>query len=147
MSEHAEEHHDIHSVDHYRKIYYLLLGLFAVSVAGPWVAENMENALIAKILVMVTAFGIAIVKAYYVCKEFMHLNVQKRFVLYMLATMLALVGLFFIAVAPDVMKHEGQNWSNWAAEAEVERGMAAGEVDHSADAHGEDHGGHSAGGH
>jgi caa(3)-type oxidase subunit IV len=136
------ENHDVHSVDHYRKIYYLLLVLFLVSVAGPWVGENfIANPIAAKALVMVTAFGIAIVKAYYVCKEFMHLNVQPRFVVYMLGTMLAFVALFFAAVAPDVMKHDGQNWTNAAAKAEVERGMAAGDVDHSAEGHAGDHGG------
>jgi caa(3)-type oxidase subunit IV len=132
------ENHEIHPVSHYRKIYFLLLVLFSVSVAGPWVAEFISNPIAAKALVMITAFGIAIVKAYYVCKDFMHLNVQRRFVLYILGIMLAFVGLFFAAVAPDVMKHEGQNWSNDSAKAEVQRGMAAGEVSHDAGDHGDE---------
>ena len=33
--------------------------------------------------------------------------------------------LFFAATAPDVMNHEGTNWNNTAAKAEVERGLAA----------------------
>lgn len=147
MSAQAEEHHEVHPVSHYRNIWLLLLGLFAVSVAGPWVAERIDNAIVARALVMITAFGIAIVKAYYVCKEFMHLNLQRRFVVYMLGVMLAFVGLFFAAVAPDVMKHEGRNWTNFSAQAEVERGMAAGDVSHDSHEGEEDHGDESAGGH
>jgi 4-alpha-glucanotransferase len=43
----------------------------------------------------------------------------------MLATMLTLMLLFFAGVAPDVMEHKGQNWENVAAEAEIERALAA----------------------
>jgi hypothetical protein len=33
--------------------------------------------------------------------------------------------LFFAGVAPDVMKHQGQNWENVAAKTEIERGLEA----------------------
>jgi hypothetical protein len=61
--------------------------------------------------------------------------------------MLAFVFMFFSAVAPDVMKHEGQNWTNESAKAAVERGMEIGEVYHAGDDHEGEAGGESAGGH
>ena len=35
------------------------------------------------------------------------------------------VFLFVAGVAPDVLRHEGQRWENQAAQAEVERALAA----------------------
>jgi hypothetical protein len=63
-----------------------------------------------KAITMITAFGIAVVKAVIVAQEFMHLKLEKKYITYMLLTMLMLMFLFFFAVAPDVMKSEGQNW-------------------------------------
>lgn len=100
MSEHAE-HADHHEVN-YVKIWLILLGLLVVSIAGPFLGIQ--------IVTLVTAFGIAIIKAYLVAKNFMHLNTEPRYAVYMLLTMLMFVLLFFAGVAPDVMKHEGQNW-------------------------------------
>ena len=97
MSEAA--HHDD---SHYWKIYYTLLVLLVVSIVGPF-AEIWW-------LTLITAFGVAIVKAFLVCKHFMHLNIEARWVIYLLATMLVFMFLFFTAVAPDVMKWEGDNW-------------------------------------
>jgi hypothetical protein len=65
------------------------------------------------------------VKAYLVAKNFMHLNIEKRYISYMLGTMLMFMLLFFAGTAPDVMKHKGKNWENVAAEAEVERALEA----------------------
>ena len=59
----------------------------------------------------------------------MHLNIEKKYISYMLGTMLMFMLLFFAGTAPDVMKHEGQNWENRAAEAEVERALKAQEAD------------------
>ena len=125
-----------HHETNYIKIYVILLVLLVISIAGPEIGI--------KWVTLITAFGIAIVKAFLVCKHFMHLDVQKKYVLYMLGTMIAFVLLFFFAVAPDVMKHEGQNWENYSAKEAVERGLEKpkGHGDHS-----EDHGGDSADGH
>ncbi len=112
-------HGSHHGTDYYVKTYVVLLVLFAVSVIGP-LAEI-------KILTLITAFGIAGVKAFLVMRNFMHLNVEKPFVWYMLTTAVAFMVLFFAAVAPDVMSHSGSNWENVAAQAEVQRGMAAGD--------------------
>ena len=61
-------------------------------------------------LTLITAFGIAIVKAYLVAKNFMHLNIEPRYAVYLLCTVLAFILLFFAGTAPDVMKHEGSHW-------------------------------------
>jgi hypothetical protein len=90
-------------------------------------------------ITLMTAFGIAVVKAYLVAANFMHLNVEKKYISYLLATMLMLMLLFFAGTAPDVMEHKGQNWENVAAEKEIERAL---EAQGAADAHGEHGGAH-----
>ena len=47
-----------------------------------------------KWLTLVTAFGIAVVKAYLVAANFMHLKVEKKYVVYLLLTALAFMFLF-----------------------------------------------------
>ncbi|MEQ1569426.1 MAG: cytochrome C oxidase subunit IV family protein [Myxococcota bacterium] len=118
--EHHEEH--IHERSHYVKIWAALVVLFIVSVLGPMIGI--------KIVTLITAFGIATVKASMVVKYFMHLDVEKRFVHYFLATSLVFMFLFFAAVSPDVMKHHGTHWENTAAQQAVEAGLAAGGGEH-----------------
>jgi caa(3)-type oxidase subunit IV len=99
MSEHAENaEHEVN----YVKIWGILLFLLVVSILGPFLGV--------KIVTLITAFGIAFVKAYLVAKNFMHLNLEPRYVVYLLTTMLVFMLLFFAGTAPDVMKHEGTNW-------------------------------------
>ena len=78
------------------------MALLVVSVVGPMFGI--------KWLTLITAFGIACVKAYLVAKNFMHINVEPRFVAYLIITVLVFMLLFFAGVAPDVMKHEGAGW-------------------------------------
>ena len=108
MSEHSEKH--------YVKIWAILLVLLVISVLGP--------ELNIKLVTLITAFGIAVVKAYLVASNFMHLNIERRYVTYMLVTGIALMVILFIFIAPDVMKHEGQNWENKAAKESVERSLS-----------------------
>jgi len=91
-----------HAETNYVAIWGVLCGLLAVSVLGPMAGV--------RILTLITAFGIAIVKAYIVCSYFMHLNIEKRWVAYILGFMLALMLVFFGGVAPDVLEHEGLRW-------------------------------------
>ena len=135
MAEHTEEH----GPEYYVKTWALLLVLLIISILGPVLAPHMEFGFLkAWMITLITAFGIAIVKAYLVASRFMHLNIEKRYISYMLATMLMFMLLFFAGVAPDVMRHEGQNWENVAAEAEIERALAEqGEEGH--DEHGGEH--------
>jgi caa(3)-type oxidase subunit IV len=107
-TEHAE--HAGHEVN-YIKIWAILLCLLVVSIAGPFLGI--------KIVTLITAFGIAIVKAYLVAKNFMHLNIEPRYAVYLLTTMLVFMLLFFAGVAPDVMKHEGRNWVKPAVHVET----------------------------
>ena len=87
----------------YVKIWAILVLLLIVSVAG-----SMSHI---REVVLIAAFGVALVKAYLVAKNFMHLNVEKRWVPYLLIMCLLFVGVLFAGVAPDVMKHSGLHWT------------------------------------
>ncbi len=115
MSDHDHDHEEHHT--NYVKIWGILLGLLAVSVIGPMFEIQW--------LTLVTAFGIAVVKAYLVVKYFMHVTIEPKFVAYMLSTVVAFMFLLFAGAAPDVMKHKGTQWENQAAKAEVQRGLEA----------------------
>ncbi len=95
-------HADAHPHTNYIKIWALLCALLVVSVIGPMLEIRL--------ITLITAFGIAIVKAYIVVTYFMHLNIERRFVGYILAVMIAFMVVFFGGVAPDVLEHDGQNW-------------------------------------
>jgi caa(3)-type oxidase subunit IV len=100
MSEHAE--HAQHAPINYVRIWGILVALLVVSVAGPMLGI--------KTVTLITAFGIACVKAYLVAKNFMHINLEQRFVTYVIVTVVVFMFLFFAGVAPDVMKDEGSGW-------------------------------------
>ena len=102
MSDHA--HADTHAHDHpnYIRVWAVLLALLVVSVAGPMLGIQ--------IVTLITAFGIAAVKAYLVAKNFMHINVERRFIPYIMGTVLVFTLLFFAGSSPDVMKKEGTRW-------------------------------------
>jgi len=113
-SGHDAGHGDAHHVN-YKKIYFTLLALLAVSIIGPefgivWVT-------------LVTAFGIALVKTRLVVNNFMHLKWEKRIMKWVLTTSLVLMGLMMAGVSVDILNHEGNNWENVAAQAAVERGL------------------------
>ena len=120
----SEQHHT-----NYVKIWGILLVLLVISVLGPELGI--------KWVTIVTAFGIAGVKAYIVATKFMHINDEKNIVSYILITMIVLMIVFVGGVSGDVMNHEGTNWSNDAAKEIVEAGMAEMEA---LEAHGD--GGH-----
>ena len=102
MSEAAAHHHP-----NYTKIYYWLVALALVSFVGPEVTEHRG-------IILFSAFGIAVIKAWLVVVNFMHLTIAPRYITYMMATTLIFVFLFFAAVAPDVMKDYGANWKKIA---------------------------------
>jgi caa(3)-type oxidase subunit IV len=135
-----EAHHDAHGeaahLKLYLKIYITLLVLFMISVAGPVVGGLVHS----KALVLITAFGIALVKAYLVCSHFMHLNIEKRYIGYLLTTTVVFVFLFYAGVSPDVMEHHGRNWQNVAAQGEVQRALKE-HAEHG-EGHGEGHAEH-----
>src|SRR5262245_42322228 len=100
---HDHGHEHAHAHPNYVKIWAILLGLLVVSVVGPFVGI--------KAVTLITAFGIAVVKAYLVVTNFMHINVEKRYIVYMVTTCLIFMLLFFAGSAPDVMKPAGANWT------------------------------------
>jgi len=104
-----------HPKINYVRVWAILCVLLGISVTGPLIGIRW--------LTLVTAFGIAIVKAYMVARNFMHINLERRIVVYMVVTMLVLMGIFMGGVSPDVMKHEGDRWANVAAQQWVEKGL------------------------
>ena len=138
MAEH-QDHAGDHGQAFYVKIWAILLVLLILSVLGPVIAPHVAFGFLeAWMITLMTAFGIALVKAYLVAANFMHLNVEKKYISYLLGTMLMLMLLFFAGTAPDVMEHQGQNWENVSAKAETKRALEA----QGATAHGE-HGEHA----
>jgi len=98
----------------YVRIWAILVVLLAVSVTTPFIGLRW--------LTLVSAFGIAIVKASLVAKNFMHLNLEKRWVGYLLAACLLFMAALFAGVAPDVTRHRGMQWVNNSAIQSVESG-------------------------
>ena len=106
MTSHAQAqgHGPTHGEAHghhrnYVKIWGILLVLLVISVVGPMFGI--------RVVTLITAFGIALVKAYLVAVNFMHINVEKRYIVYMMTTCLVFLLLFFAGAAPDVMKENG----------------------------------------
>lgn len=100
MSAHAESH-EHHT--NYVKVWAILVGLLVVSVTGPMVGI--------RVITLIAAFGVALVKAYLVARNFMHLNVQKPVVHVALALALLIMVVLYAGVAPDVQKSTGQRWT------------------------------------
>ena len=99
---HAGSHDAHHGDGFYVKIWAILCVLLVISVLGP--------TLNIRIVTLITAFGIAIVKAYMVARHFMHLSIEKKWVTYILVAMVAFMVVMFGGVAPDVLKHSGARW-------------------------------------
>ncbi|NOT33376.1 MAG: cytochrome C oxidase subunit IV family protein [Candidatus Eisenbacteria bacterium] len=126
MSAHAKTHDEGHApgAGHHRnyvKIWAILLVLLIVSVTGPMLGI--------RVITLITAFGIALVKAYIVAKNFMHLDVEKPIVHWALAVALLLMVVFYAGIAPDVQKQSGTHWKK-------------AKVESHAPAHGSGHEGH-----
>jgi len=94
---HAAPHHR-----NYVRIWALLVVLLVVSVAGPMLGIPLVT--------LITAFGVALVKAYLVAKNFMHLDVEKPIVHAAIGLTLLIMVVLYAGVAPDVQKSAGQNW-------------------------------------
>lgn len=119
MSEHAA-----HAPINYIRVWFVLVALLIVSVAGPMLGHPM--------LTLFTAFGIACIKAYMVARNFMHISFEQRFISYMIITVVVFMFLFFAGVAPDVMKDEGSGWvkPSWKAAAAAASAAQGGAAHH-----------------
>jgi caa(3)-type oxidase subunit IV len=103
MAEHAHRN--------YVKIWATLCVLLVVSIVGPMLEIRLVT--------LITAFGIALVKAFLVGKHFMHLDIEKRWVVYILFAMIAFMVVMFGGFAPDVMRHTGERWEKTSVEPAV----------------------------
>jgi caa(3)-type oxidase subunit IV len=112
MTTEAHVHHP-----NYVKIWAILVALLIVSVLG-----SMSHV---RVVLLIAAFGVALVKAYLVAKNFMHVNVEKRWVPYLLIMCLLFIAILFAGVAPDVMKQSGLNWTKNPADRSVPSGAGA----------------------
>jgi caa(3)-type oxidase subunit IV len=99
---------EAHAHPNYIKIWYWLLILLAVSVAGPMLEIPA--------ITIITAFGIATVKAYLVAANFMHLKFEKKIIWFLLILSICLLGVFFFGTAPDLMMTEGDQWIDCIAD-------------------------------
>jgi caa(3)-type oxidase subunit IV len=104
--------HDTETPLTYVKIWGLLLLLLAASVIGPMFERPL--------LTLITAFGLALVKAALVVTYFMRLNAEKRYIRYMLYAMLLMIGLLFAGTAPDLLQASGLRWQNHAVQELIE---------------------------
>ncbi len=93
-----------HDVRHYVRVYLVLMGLLVVSIVGPMFEIRW--------LTIVTAFGVAGVKAVLVARHFMHLSTEKRWISQVLILAIAMMAVFFFGIAPDIMEHEGLLWNH-----------------------------------
>jgi len=106
MTDHAHTEDHAHSHPNYVKVWAILVGLLVISVAGPMLGI--------RVVTLIAAFGIALVKAYLVAKNFMHLNIEKPVVHWALGVALVLMVLLYAGVAPDVERSQGERWKKSA---------------------------------
>jgi len=106
----------------YVKIWAILVVLLGVSVVGAMTGIRS--------LIPITAFGVAVVKAFLVARNFMHVNVEKRLIGYLLITSLVFVLILFFGVAPDVMRHQGMHWNKYSAKQAFDAGIRNGVAKH-----------------
>ena len=99
---------ETHEHPNYVKIWYWLLVLLAISVAGPMLEVPS--------ITLITAFGIAIIKSFLVAANYMHLKFEKKIIWLLLILSLCLLGVFFFGTAPDIMMTEGDQWIDCIAD-------------------------------
>jgi caa(3)-type oxidase subunit IV len=100
----------------------MLVVLLALSVLG-----SMSGV---RWVLLVAAFGVAGAKSYLVARNFMHVTVEKRWILYLMLVGLSFLVMLFAGSSPDVTKHDGLYWSNEAAKHAVETGPSAETLKH-----------------
>ena len=90
----------------------VLLVLLAISIWGPELVKNIENQIIVVTVVLITAFVVAVIKAGMVAAWFMHLDIEKKIVWFLMAICLLCLLIFLSGVSPDVLNKEGDNWEH-----------------------------------
>ena len=97
-----------HAHPNYVKIWFWLVILLVISTLGPMLEIP--------VITLITAFGIAVVKAFMVAANFMHLKFEKHIIWFMMMMSLILLRVFFFGVAPDVMQTVGDQWIDCIAD-------------------------------
>jgi len=103
--EHAQDHGTGQAHGHrtnYVKVWGILMVLLVISVVGPMTGI--------RVVMLLTAFGVAMVKAYIVARKFMHLEIEKPIINWSLGLAVVFMVLLYAGVAPDVQKSDGQHW-------------------------------------
>lgn len=96
--------HTQQSTSHYVKIWGILLVLLFISICGPMLGFRPVT--------LITAFGVAVIKANLVAANFMHLKIEKKIISYLLLAILLIVVVFFFGVASDILMPGGENWEH-----------------------------------
>lgn len=97
----------------YWKTWATLVALMVLNVASYFTA-NRPLIIFTAILVVLSATWVA-------TTVFMHMAIEPRFIVYLCVVAVAVMGLFFTMVSPDVLRHRGTNWTNVAAHREIRR--------------------------
>ena len=109
-----------HGYNYYVKIWVYLMILLVISIVGP-AFEIMW-------LTLITAFGVAAVKALMVASWFMHLNTEKRYIwLLLISALIFLFGLY-VGVAPDIQNNDGASWTRCGAYSDANKAKIEEEV-------------------
>jgi caa(3)-type oxidase subunit IV len=98
-----QQAHGHNPVSHYLTIWFSVVVLFGISVAVAQVSESRP-------LVLVVAFGIAIIQIYLVAAYFMHLKGEKTYISYLLISMLLALSMLYWGTSDDVERTSGLFW-------------------------------------
>lgn len=109
-----------HGYNYYVKIWVYLMVLLVISIVGP----TFEIL----VVTLITAFGVAVVKALMVAAWYLHLSTEKKYIWLLLIGALIFMGGLFIGVAPDIMNKEGTLWKRCNAYNDHHRARIAREV-------------------
>jgi len=116
-----------HGYNYYVKIWVYLMVLLVISIIGP-TFEIMW-------LTLITAFGVAVIKALMVASWFMHLNTEKRYIwLLLISALIFLFGLY-VGTAPDIQNESGSLWTRCNAHSDAVKAKIEHEVAHTAEHH------------
>ena len=100
----------------HRRIWAILAVLPLISLAAQQTGLR-SLAIFTSILVVLASTWIA-------TTTWMHVNLEPKYITYLCVLGVATLAMFFFMVAPDVMNHEGNQWTNPSANhpAEIDRG-------------------------
>jgi caa(3)-type oxidase subunit IV len=112
--------HAEHGYGYYVKIWAILMVLLIISIIGP----TLEIL----VVTLITAFGVALVKALMVAAYFMHLNIEKKYIWLLLIGALLFLAALYIGLAPDIQNTTGVNWKRCNAYSDAARARLAAET-------------------